>query len=487
MNRRGTKTAFGLAYLMALLLLVSCGKEQASQTTGAEPDKSAQTSAVDLTDAQVESIVRRSYQYVALYNVINKFAMDPMNPGKTGWNNCVADTVLKDHNLKAIARPNNDTLYIGCMMDLRKDAIILDVPTFDSKYVSLMSFTYDHYVNVPLTTRKGDFHKPEKVLFYSARTEGYTGEPVEGVDRVFEMSGDFVGAVFRVMPHAREPAKFNKILEQMKTVNLRALAEYQGSKAKPIDDVNFPAFGRTDADVFENNLLEVMQFVFNHISFDPKDEIDQGVLAAYKPLGIEPGKAYDVGKAMKIDGKRFRKMAQQVQVKELALLTDPGKFAALAPRIMRPKGQTDLEAMVIVSVIGPIGLPLEEATYPNVSSMDGKPLNAMNDYVIRMNKDQLPPAKAFWSLTLYDMQNGFFIPNDRKKYSVGENSGMKLNAEGGIEIYVAAEQPEGVPEKNWLPITRKDENMDIILRIYVPDLEKLKTWTAPKAEMIVKN
>ena len=39
-----------------------------------------QYAAVDLTDAQVENIVRRSYQYVALYNVNNKFAMDPGNP-----------------------------------------------------------------------------------------------------------------------------------------------------------------------------------------------------------------------------------------------------------------------------------------------------------------------------------------------------------------------------------------------------------------------
>jgi len=33
--------------------------------------------AIELSDEQVEDIVRRSYQYVALYNVINKFAMDP--------------------------------------------------------------------------------------------------------------------------------------------------------------------------------------------------------------------------------------------------------------------------------------------------------------------------------------------------------------------------------------------------------------------------
>ena len=61
-------------------------------------------------------------------------------------------------------------------------------------------------------------------------------------------------------------------------------------------------------------------------------------------------------------------------------------------------------------------------------------MNAMNDYVIRMSADQLPPTKVFWSLTLYDINNGFFIPNDQKRYSVGENAGMKLNKDGDIEV-----------------------------------------------------
>lgn len=108
----------------------------------------------------------------------------------------------------------------------------------------------------------------------------------------------------------------------------------------------------------------------------------------------------------------------------------------------------------------------------------------MNDYVIRMTKEQLPPAKAFWSVTLYDLQNGFFISNDRKKYSVGNNAGMKLNKDGGIEIYIAAKKPDGVPDENWLPINRKDEDLSINLRIYVPGMEKMKTWEAPKAEKL---
>ena len=39
-----------------------------------------------------------------------------------------------------------------------------------------------------------------------------------------------------------------------------------------------------------------------------------------------------------------------------------------------------------------------------------------------------------------------------------------------------------MPEDNWLPITREDLGLDVIMRVYVPDLEKMKTWKAPLAE-----
>ena len=432
----------------------------------------------ELSDAQIENIVRRSYQYVAMYNVNNKFALK-----QGGWNTLAADTRLKDHTMREIARPNNDTLYISCMLDLRKDAAIIEMPAFDSQYVSLMVTAYDHYVNVPMSTRLGDFRKPEKMLLYSARTEGYQGGPVTGVDRIFEATGDFISVVFRVMPHANDPARLQRIIQQMQSVKLVTLSEFQGGQVKPINDIQFPAVGRTDADVFENNLLEVMQFVFNHTTFDPKNEIDQGVLAAYRPLGIVPGRAFDPARVAKIDGAQFRKAAERIVPVEMAKATNPAFKETIFPKLFQPKGKMTLDALLFQSIIGPIGLPAAEALYPAIATTDGQPMNALHDYVIRMSKDELPPATAFWSLTLYDTKNGFFIPNDRKKYSVGENGGMKLNPEGGIEIYIAAEKPAGVPQENWLPINRKDENVDIILRVYVPDLAKMKTWTAPKAEL----
>jgi len=457
-----------ISYLTRITVLLTCLMSALA----------VQAKEVALTDAQVENLVRRSYQYVAMYNVNNKFALK-----QGGWNTCAADTKLKDHTMREIARPNNDTLYIGCMLDLRKDPVILEMPAFDSKYVSLMVTAYDHYVNIPMSTRQGDFHKPEKMLFYTARTEGYKGETVKGVDRRFEASGDFVSAVFRVMPHANDSERFRRIVQQMQAVKLVTLSEYRGGKAKPINDIQFPPVGKTDADIFGNNLLQVMQFVFNHTTFDPNNKLDQAVLAAYQPLGVVPGRTYDPAQVAKIDGARFRKAAERIAAAELAGMNKPSTKQKLSG-LFQPKGRMTLDLLLAQSVIGPIGVPAAEALYPPIVTTDGKPMNAMHDYVIHMTKDELPPAKAFWSITLYDTKNGFFIPNERKKYSVGENAGMKMNRDGGIDIYIAAKQPKGVPEEDWLPINRKDEGIGAIMRIYVPDMEKMKTWQVPKAERI---
>ncbi|MEN8729354.1 MAG: DUF1254 domain-containing protein, partial [Desulfuromonadales bacterium] len=302
---------------------------------------SALVLAVDLTDDEVENIVRRSYQYVAMYNVNNKFALK-----QGGWNTVDSDTELKDHTMREIARPNNDTLYIICMADLRKEPVILEMPEFDSDYVSLMVTGYDHYVNIPMSTRQGDFGEPAKMLLFTERTEGYDGSPVEGVDRVFECTGDFVSAVLRVMPHGNDEARFKRIVEQMKQVKLTPLSVFLGGDPKPLGEVGIPPVGETDFDVFENNLLEMMQFVFNHTTFDPDNAEDQAVLAAYKPLGVEPGKAYDPDKVAKIDGKKVREIAQKIQREWLRDISSQEIYDAVAPVIFQPKGETSLDALV---------------------------------------------------------------------------------------------------------------------------------------------
>ena len=434
---------------------------------------------VDLSEAELRNLVERSYQYVAMYNVNNKFAMK-----QGGWNICNEDTQLKDHTMREIARPNNDTLYISCLIDLRAEPVILEMPDFDSNYVSLMITGYDHYVNVPMSSGLGDFDEAQTMLLFSKRTDDYEGQPVPGVERLFEASGDFISAVLRIMPHSNDAERFDRIKRQMKDVRLVTLSEFNGAQPRTATDPEFPAVGQTDVDVFADNLLEVMQFVFNHTTFGADDPLDLALLDMYEPLGIAPGRTFDPEKVAALDGEQLRKVALAVQRGEFSRAMDPATMKHAGEFMFQPKGDIPLDVLVMQSVTGPIGLPRQEAMYFPVVEADGQTLNAQHDYVIHMDADSMPPAGPFWSMTLYDSENGFFIPNDRKKYSVGENAGMQLNADGGIDVYVSAEAPEGVPAENWLPINRKDENIDIILRVYVPDLEEVKSWSPPSAERL---
>jgi len=471
-------------------ILVGCGKSEERQTTSVAPElnaatMSAQTSA-QLSDKEIDNLVRRSYQYVAMYNVIQKFALDPASAAvfTNGFNKSVAATALADHNMTSIARPNNDTLYQIAILDLRLDPVIIEFPVIDSKYVVLQTSGYDHYSGVPLASSEGDFKESTNVLFYTNRTDDYQGQEIDGVDKIVKVDGDFIVAFLRAMPHQADPARMERIVEALESVKAITLSEFQGKPSKDYSDIQFPAYGESDADIFGGNLLEVMQFVFNHTSFDVNDATDQAVLAAYKPLGVVPGKTFDESKVVKLEGSKLSAAANQLARQALIDMTKPEELAKAAPMMFMPKGQIDLDTQVMQSIGGPIGLPAYQARYQPVAAKDGKPLNASHDYVLKMSKDELPPAKAFWSLSLYDQANGFFIPNEQMKYSIGENAGYKLNDEGGIEIFISAEKPAGIPDENWLPINRGDIELSLMYRIYAPDTEKMKTWSAPQPEII---
>ena len=474
------KKGISLKTLLALMALAS-GVTFSSVQAADSP-----AAAATLSREQVENIVRRSYQYVAMYNVNQKFALDSSAGAMfmKGFNKPVSMTQLTDHTVRSIARPNNDTLYQAAVLDLRSDPVIIKFPAIDTKYASLETSGYDHVVAVPLATSRGDFKRPTNILFYTNRTSAYHGQSVKGVDQIVKVDCDFMIAFLRAMPHQVDPARMARIARSLQDSKVLTLSEFQGKPANRPVDPKYPAYGKTDGDVFANNLLEVMQFIFNHTTFDPKDPMDQAVLAAYKPLGVIPGKAFDAANVATIDGAQFREVAADVAKQALASQTNPTVLARVTPQMFMPKGQFDLETQVLQSVVGPIGLPAYQARYVPVATKDGKPMDAMHDYVLRMTKEEMPPSTAFWSLTLYDLNDGFFIPNERKKYSVGENAGYLPNADGGIEIYVSATQPKGVPIENWLPINRENIGINGMFRIYAPDPEKSKTWQTPKFETL---
>jgi hypothetical protein len=94
-------------------------------------------------------------------------------------------------------------------------------------------------------------------------------------------------------------------------------------------------------------------------------------------------------------------------------------------------------------------------------------------------KDQTPPVRGFWSLTLYN-QHHFFAPNDIKRYSVGtKTQSLKYNPDGLLTIYVQADPPSEPLRGNWLPAP-KGGDFSLYVRSYWPKVEITDgSWTPP--------
>src|SRR5262245_4246642 len=135
-----------------------------------------------------------------------------------------------------------------------------------------------------------------------------------------------------------------------------------------------------------------------------------------------------------------------------------------------------------VTALAGLGANLtEDAIYPITSvDGDGRPYDGSNNYVLHFEKDKLPPAEAFWSLTLYDNE-GFQVPNPLNRFAVGahfSDNKLKFNADGSLDLYIQNESPGPDKNSNWLPAPRGEFNL--ALRLYSPRREVADgTWTPP--------
>ncbi len=78
------------------------------------------------------------------------------------------------------------------------------------------------------------------------------------------------------------------------------------------------------------------------------------------------------------------------------------------------------------------------------------------------------PARAFWSLTLYDA-HGFFVPNPAHVYLINNRSPGPRNADGSLDIYIQPNAPSNARQRrNWLP-SPAGRAFRLIMRLYEPE------------------
>jgi hypothetical protein len=130
------------------------------------------------------------------------------------------------------------------------------------------------------------------------------------------------------------------------------------------------------------------------------------------------------------------------------------------------------------------GNVLEDAFYPLAQTdADKNPLDAANKYTLTFTKDQIPPASAFWSLTMYDF-DAYLVPNPLNRYALGDRSNLKSEKDGSLTIYLQNTSPGKDKESNWLP-TPSSGKFKVALRLYIPKPEVTNgKWLPPAIKKV---
>jgi hypothetical protein len=198
---------------------------------------------------------------------------------------------------------------------------------------------------------------------------------------------------------------------------------------------------------------------------NPPHITDWSIIARMERIGLQPGKSFDAGKVSADTLAQAAAGLKHMQEKAptIARVTNGWQMNT---DTMGVYGNYYLKR-AIVAMVGLGANQVEDAIYPlNVADADGNPVTAENKYVLRFNKDELPPVEAFWSLTMYDAE-GFQVANPLNRFAIGDRDALIFDADGSLELYIQHESPGPDKESNWLPGPRSGK-LGLTMRLYAP-------------------
>jgi hypothetical protein len=126
----------------------------------------------------------------------------------------------------------------------------------------------------------------------------------------------------------------------------------------------------------------------------------------------------------------------------------------------------------------------EDAVYPSAyTDSEGRALDSAARYRVHFARNQIPPVRAFWSLTVYDERH-LFAENPINRYAIGDRDSLSYNSDGSLDIYVQREFPEPEKQSNWLPAPMSG-TFTLTMRLYWPKYQVMDgSWTPPLVERV---
>lgn len=344
-----------------------------------------------------------------------------------------------------VVTANEDTIYSRAFFDLRKEPLIIVIPSTTRQYwVPISDLRHDFDANLSWDTvgaRGGAF---------ALCAPGWQGVLPEGVRRI-----DLGTPVGWMLPRfaVNGPADLPGAAALQKQVRLVPLSQWGAANVtRPTPNaVDFPRFTRaelTDAKAYFTTLNTLLR-----LSPRIGHPVDEAMAGWLRELGMDPATRFD-----------WDKLSPQTQRGlERAAADGHRAIAARMPRavpivnnwqVARLDKRISDDPMIAAAgaMLGLLWNPKEISTY-DVAFIDGSgaPLDGRNRYVIRFAPP--PPVNAFWSLTMYSAETQIFVPNSINRYSVGDRTkGTVYGKDGSMEVFLQHEPPTDPRERaNWLP------------------------------------
>lgn len=367
--------------------------------------------------------------------------------------------------------PNNDTLYSLAWLDTDSGAFVFEAPDFGDRYYTFQMGQADTTTDVALGKRTHGGQLPP--IFIQGPRHRY--EVPAGMLEVRSTQRYLMIAGRTLVQDNADLIAAHRLQDGMR---LRHWSDYQaGRDAAPQVTAQHPIERRDPPAEDAAAFLRMLGAVLVDWHSSP-DEI--GFVRSLAPLGLATGRHFD---PKCLGPQQLAAIAQGLQdgrtaitERTLALGADVNGWTV---NYLGSQFGTDMLLRAAVAMDQIYVLPADEALYMNAKrNADGEVLDGRSSYVLRFSREQLPPVRYFWSVTMY-FAKGFLVPNEIDRYSIGNRTpGLIRGSDGSIEILLQHERPAALDQVNWLPAP--DEPFALMLRLYGPSPEvQDREWRPP--------
>ena len=439
-----------------LLLIIAAAVSACSGGGSASP--SPQPESTSTPDAS--AIAADAYVW-GLPLVVTMRTMQTLGP-VIGVNDLYAQQQLSDATSRTVVAPNVDTLYDVTVLDLRNGPVVLTVPEIHDRYYCLQFLAMDTESFAYIGTRATAGAGGSCVV----APPGWDGAVPPG-DSLLNAPTALVFLLGRFLVLSADDLPAARAI--MAQVRLEPLTPQSGEPPSAASALGAPpGTPQTVADAgaaFFDELGDVLAMS------PPTSAENLAAMERFAAIGVGPGlhpAADGTPDSRAALAKGVADGAARID-HELTSSTDSVNGWASHQHLGQYGDDFLLRAAIAQAGWG-ANVPEEAFYVTSRQDASGEDYSGASGYVLHFAADELPPAKAFWSLTLYgpDM---FFVENPAKRYAIGDRTpDLQANPDGSLDIYLQQNSPPG-HESNWLPTPAG--GFGLMMRMYLPEASVL--------------